>query len=157
MARRNTVFCHPSLWHAVRDAIPADHPAVDSFDLGPVGRTFHATCHVDPPISAGRPLLPPGRHDHTLEERPGLRVRFRIDLPLRLHLLPRLLGRGDGLLELHRLSALLRWPALRGCAVTIVMCRLALAVYRDARVDVTPTGLILKPSPPPVKKLLKHG
>lgn len=34
---------------------------------------------------------------------------------------------------------------------------LALAVYRDARVDVTPTGLILKPSPPPVKKLLKHG
>jgi hypothetical protein len=34
---------------------------------------------------------------------------------------------------------------------------LALAVYRDARVEVTPTGLILKPSPPPVKKLLKHG
>lgn len=34
---------------------------------------------------------------------------------------------------------------------------LALAVYRDARVDVTPTGLILKPSLPPVKKLPKHG
>ena len=34
---------------------------------------------------------------------------------------------------------------------------LALAVYRDARVEVTPNGLILKPSPPPVKKLLKHG
>ena len=35
--------------------------------------------------------------------------------------------------------------------------QLALAVYRDARVVVTPTGLLLKPSPPPVKKLLKHG
>ena len=35
--------------------------------------------------------------------------------------------------------------------------QLALAVYRDARVEVTPTGLLLKPSPPPVKKLLKHG
>lgn len=34
---------------------------------------------------------------------------------------------------------------------------LALAVYRDARVEVTPTGIVLKPSPPPVKKLLKHG
>jgi hypothetical protein len=34
---------------------------------------------------------------------------------------------------------------------------LALAVYRDARVDVAPNGLLLKPSPPPVKKLLKHG
>ena len=32
---------------------------------------------------------------------------------------------------------------------------LALAVYRDARVDITPTGLLLKPSAPPVKKLLK--
>jgi hypothetical protein len=34
---------------------------------------------------------------------------------------------------------------------------LALAVYRDAKVEVTPTGLLLKASPPPVKKLLKHG
>ena len=34
---------------------------------------------------------------------------------------------------------------------------LALAVYRDARVDVTPTGLLLRPSPPPVRKSLKHG
>lgn len=35
--------------------------------------------------------------------------------------------------------------------------QLALAVYRDARVEVSPTGLLLRPSPPPVKKLLKHG
>jgi hypothetical protein len=35
--------------------------------------------------------------------------------------------------------------------------QLALAVYREARVEVTPTGLTLRPSPPPVKKLLKHG
>ena len=34
---------------------------------------------------------------------------------------------------------------------------LAQAVYREARVDVTETGLILKPSPPPVRKLPKHG
>jgi hypothetical protein len=34
---------------------------------------------------------------------------------------------------------------------------LALAVYRDARVDVTANGLVLKPSPPPVKKLIKQG
>jgi hypothetical protein len=34
---------------------------------------------------------------------------------------------------------------------------LALAVYRDARVEASATGVILKPSPPPVKKLLKHG
>jgi len=34
---------------------------------------------------------------------------------------------------------------------------LALAVYREARVEVSPNGLILKPSPPPVKKLPKHG
>lgn len=29
---------------------------------------------------------------------------------------------------------------------------LAMAVYRDARVDVTETGLVLRPSPPPVRK-----
>ena len=34
---------------------------------------------------------------------------------------------------------------------------LALAVYRDAQVEIAPTGLVLKPSPPPVKKLLKYG
>ena len=34
---------------------------------------------------------------------------------------------------------------------------LAQAVYRDARVEVTPVGLILKPSPPPVQKLVKQG
>ena len=34
---------------------------------------------------------------------------------------------------------------------------LALAVYREARVGVTDAGLILKPSPPPVRKLLKQG
>jgi replication initiator protein len=34
---------------------------------------------------------------------------------------------------------------------------LALAVYRDARVEITTAGLVLKPSPPPVKKLLKYG
>lgn len=34
---------------------------------------------------------------------------------------------------------------------------LAQAVYREARVDVTEAGLILKPSPPPVRKLVKQG
>ena len=34
---------------------------------------------------------------------------------------------------------------------------LAQAVYRDARVGVTETGLLLHPSPPPVRKLLKQG
>lgn len=32
---------------------------------------------------------------------------------------------------------------------------LALAVYREARVDVTANGLLLKPSPPPVKKIIR--
>jgi len=34
---------------------------------------------------------------------------------------------------------------------------LAQAVYRDARIAVTETGMILKPSPPPVRKLAKQG
>lgn len=34
---------------------------------------------------------------------------------------------------------------------------LAQAVYRDAKVEVTETGLLLHPSPPPVRKLLKQG
>lgn len=34
---------------------------------------------------------------------------------------------------------------------------LAQAVYRDARVEVTEAGLTLKPSPPPVRKLVKQG
>jgi hypothetical protein len=34
---------------------------------------------------------------------------------------------------------------------------LAQAVYRDAKVEITDTGILLRPSPPPVKKLLKHG
>jgi len=34
---------------------------------------------------------------------------------------------------------------------------LAQAVYRDARVEVTEAGLLLHPSPPPVRKLLKQG
>jgi len=34
---------------------------------------------------------------------------------------------------------------------------LALAVYRDARVEITETGVLLQPSPPPVRKLLKQG
>ena len=34
---------------------------------------------------------------------------------------------------------------------------LALAVYRDARVGITEVGVVLKPSPPPVKKLLRHA
>lgn len=34
---------------------------------------------------------------------------------------------------------------------------LAMAVYRDARVEVTETGLTLKPSPPPVRKLIAKG
>jgi hypothetical protein len=34
---------------------------------------------------------------------------------------------------------------------------LAQAVYRDARIEVTETGVILKPSPPPVRKLAKQG
>ena len=33
--------------------------------------------------------------------------------------------------------------------------RLALAVYAQAKVEETPTGLLLKPSPPPVRKLIK--
>ena len=32
---------------------------------------------------------------------------------------------------------------------------LALAVYKDARVEVTTTGLVLRPSPPPVRKIAK--
>ena len=57
-------------YHAVRGAVPTDHRAVGSFDLGPIGRTFRAPCHVYPPISAGRPLLPPQRPDHALGKRP---------------------------------------------------------------------------------------
>jgi Plasmid encoded RepA protein len=73
--------------------------------------------------------------------------------------------------RLHSLSAdkPISWTALAGQFGAGIKLRkhfkaafneslgLALAVYRDARVDVTPTGLILKPSPPPVKKLLKHA
>jgi hypothetical protein len=33
---------------------------------------------------------------------------------------------------------------------------LAQAVYRDARIEMTETGVILKPSPPPVRKLAKQ-
>jgi hypothetical protein len=34
---------------------------------------------------------------------------------------------------------------------------LAQAVYRDAKVEITATGLLLHPSPPPVRKLLRQG
>jgi len=58
-----------------------------------------------------RAALPTGRHDHALEERFSARVSVRVDLPLRPCPLPWLLGADDGLLELHRLVSLLRWPA----------------------------------------------
>jgi hypothetical protein len=73
--------------------------------------------------------------------------------------------------RLHSLTAEkpLTWAALAGQFSAGIKLRkhfksafneslaLALAVYRDARVEVSATGVILKPSPPPVKKLLKHG
>lgn len=34
---------------------------------------------------------------------------------------------------------------------------LAMAVYREARVEVTDAGLVLKPSPPPVRKSIKRA
>ena len=73
--------------------------------------------------------------------------------------------------RLHSLSAdkPISWAALAGQFGAGIKLRkhfkpafteslaLAQAVYRDARVEVTETGLILKPSPPPVRKLLKQG
>jgi hypothetical protein len=73
--------------------------------------------------------------------------------------------------RLHSLNAdkAITWAALAGQFGAGIKLRkhfkaafseslaLAQAVYRDARIEVTQTGLILKPSPPPVKKLLKHG
>jgi hypothetical protein len=61
------------------------------------------------------------------------------------------------------------WPALAGQFGGGIALRkhfkpafaeslgLALAVYRDARVVMTEEGVVLKPSPPPVKKLLRHA
>lgn len=73
--------------------------------------------------------------------------------------------------RLHSLSAdkPISWAALAGQFGAGIKLRkhfkpafteslaLAQAVYRDASVEVTETGLILKPSPPPVRKLLKQG
>lgn len=73
--------------------------------------------------------------------------------------------------RLHSLSAdkPISWAALAGQFGAGIKLRkhfkpafteslaLAQAVYRDARVDVTEAGLILKPSPPPVRKLAKQG
>jgi hypothetical protein len=73
--------------------------------------------------------------------------------------------------RLHSLSAdkAISWAALAGQFGAGIKLRkhfkpafteslaLAQAVYRDARVDVTETGLVLKPSPPPVRKLTKQG
>jgi len=73
--------------------------------------------------------------------------------------------------RLHSLSAdkPISWAALAGQFGAGIKLRkhfkpaftesltLAQAVYRDARVEMTETGVILKPSPPPVKKLLKQG
>ncbi len=73
--------------------------------------------------------------------------------------------------RLHSLSAdrPISWAALAGQFGAGIKLRkhfkpafteslaLAQAVYRDARVEVTETGLILKPSPPPVRKLIKQG
>ena len=72
--------------------------------------------------------------------------------------------------RLHSLSAdkSISWAALAGQFGAGIKLRkhfkpafteslaLAQAVYRDARVEVTETGLILRPSPPPVRKL-KQG
>ena len=69
--------------------------------------------------------------------------------------------------RLHSLSAdkSISWAALAGQFGAGIKLRkhfkpafteclaLAQAVYRDARVEVTETGLILRPSPPPVRKL----
>ena len=71
--------------------------------------------------------------------------------------------------RLHSLSAdkAISWAALAGQFGAGIKLRkhfkpafteslaLAQAVYRDARVDVTEAGLVLKPSPPPVRKLVK--
>jgi hypothetical protein len=72
--------------------------------------------------------------------------------------------------RLHSLSAdkPISWAALAGQFGAGIKLRkhfkpafteslaLAQAVYRDARVEITQTGLILKPSPPPIRKL-KQG
>lgn len=73
--------------------------------------------------------------------------------------------------RLHSLSAPkpITWAALAGQFGAGIKLRkhfkpaffeslyLAQAVYRDAKVEVTETGLILFPSPPPVRKLLKQN
>ena len=73
--------------------------------------------------------------------------------------------------RLHSLSAdkPISWAALAGQFGAGIKLRkhfkpafteslaLAQAVYRDARVEVTEAGLILKPSPPPIRKLIKQG
>jgi hypothetical protein len=73
--------------------------------------------------------------------------------------------------RLHALTApkAITWAALAGQFGAGIKLRkhfkpafteglgLAQAVYRDARIEVTETGVILKPSPPPVRKLAKQG
>src|SRR5271157_4220225 len=73
--------------------------------------------------------------------------------------------------RLHALTApkAITWAALAGQFGAGIKLRkhfkpaiteglgLAQAVYRDARIAVTETGMILKPSPPPVRKLAKQG
>ncbi len=73
--------------------------------------------------------------------------------------------------RLHSLSAekSITWAALAGQFGAGIKLRkhfkpafteslaLAQAVYRDAKVEVTEAGLVLKPSPPPVRKMLKQG
>jgi hypothetical protein len=73
--------------------------------------------------------------------------------------------------RLHSLSApkAISWAALAGQFGAGIKLRkhfkpaftesvaVALAVYREARVDITETGVTLMPSPPPVRKLLKQS